>query len=123
MAGQVAAKGKLIAVIGDEDTCTGFLLGGIGELDKHRKPNYLLVDKSTSIADIEDAFKSFTARDDIAIILINQNIAEMIRLLIDRYTKALPAILEIPSKDHPYDANKDSILRRARRMCAAEDFR
>jgi len=38
----------------------------------------------------------------------------MIRLLIDRYTKALPAILEIPSKDHPYDANKDSILRRAK---------
>lgn len=28
----------------------------------------------TSIADIEDAFKSFTSRDDIAIILINQNV-------------------------------------------------
>lgn len=124
MAGQLSAqKGKLIAVIGDEDTCTGFLLGGIGELDKQRKPNYLLVDKSTSVADIEEAFKSFTTRDDIAIILINQNIAEMIRLVIDRYSQPIPAVLEIPSKDHPYDSNKDSILRRAKRMFAAEDFR
>ena len=28
--------------------------------------------------------------------------------------QALPAVLEIPSKDHPYDANKDSVLRRAK---------
>ncbi|KFM68702.1 V-type proton ATPase subunit F 1, partial [Stegodyphus mimosarum] len=32
-----AVKGKLIAVIGDEDTCVGFLLGGIGELNKFRQ--------------------------------------------------------------------------------------
>ena len=25
------ARGKLIGVIGDEDTCVGFLLGGIGD--------------------------------------------------------------------------------------------
>jgi V-type H+-transporting ATPase subunit F len=30
----MAGKGKLIAVIG-EDTVTGFLLGGIGELNKN----------------------------------------------------------------------------------------
>lgn len=29
-----AHKGKIIAVIGDEDTVVGFLLGGIGELNK-----------------------------------------------------------------------------------------
>jgi len=38
----------------------------------------------------------------------------MIRHVIDRYTQTLPAILEIPSKEHPYDASKDSILRRAK---------
>ena len=27
-----SARGKLIGVIGDEDTCVGFLLGGIGKL-------------------------------------------------------------------------------------------
>lgn len=29
-----SARGKLIGVIGDEDTCVGFLLGGVGELNK-----------------------------------------------------------------------------------------
>ena len=38
----------------------------------------------------------------------------MIRHLIDQHDKAVPTILEIPSKDHPYDPNKDSILRRAK---------
>ena len=33
-----AAKGKLIGVIGDEDTCVGFLMGGIGKvLTKYRR--------------------------------------------------------------------------------------
>uniref|UniRef100_A0A3Q1GV51 V-ATPase 14 kDa subunit n=1 Tax=Acanthochromis polyacanthus TaxID=80966 RepID=A0A3Q1GV51_9TELE len=44
----MAGRGKLIAVIGDEDTCTGFLLGGIGELNKNRKPNFLVVEKDTN---------------------------------------------------------------------------
>ena len=41
-------------------------------------------------------------------------IAEMIRGTVDGHDKSVPAILEIPSKEHPYDASKDSILRRAR---------
>jgi len=118
-----AAKGKLIAVIGDEDTCVGFLMGGVGELDKHRRPNFLVVDKNTSIADLEDEFKRLTKRDDIAIILISQNIAEMIRHAVDNHTEPIPAVLEIPSKDHPYDSSKDSILRRAKGLFSADDFR
>ena len=39
----------------------------------------------TSVKKIEDTFKDFTNRDDIAIILINQHIANMIRHLIDGY--------------------------------------
>lgn len=42
----MAARGKLIAIIGDEDTCVGFLLGGIGEINKQRQPNFKVVDKS-----------------------------------------------------------------------------
>ena len=103
----------------------------------------------TAVSDIEDAFKSFTNRPDIAILLINQTvclihtcthtctcththihvyntlappltdfslgqIAEMIRHLLDRYEQPIPAVLEIPSKDMPYDHTKDSILRRAK---------
>lgn len=66
------------------------------------------------MSEIEDCFKRFLKRDDIDIILINQNIAELIRHVIDGHTQPLPAVLEIPSKDHPYDASKDSILRRAK---------
>lgn len=68
----------------------------------------------TPIGEIEECFKRFIKRDDIDIILINQSYAELIRHVIDAHTSPLPAVLEIPSKDHPYDASKDSILRRAK---------
>lgn len=117
-----SVKGKLIAVIGDEDTCVGFLLGGIGEINKHRQPNFFVVDKTTSVSEIEETFKKFLRRDDVDIILICQNIAEMIRHVIDTHSSPVPAVLEIPSKDHPYDPTKDSILRRARGMFNPQDF-
>ncbi|GFQ88423.1 v-type proton ATPase subunit F [Trichonephila clavata] len=123
MTAHSAAKGKLIAVIGDEDTCVGFLLGGIGELNKSRQTNFMVVEKNTPASEIEDTFKNFVKREDIDIILINQNIAEMIRYVIDGHTKPVPAVLEIPSKDHPYDPNKDSILRRAKGIFQAEEYR
>jgi len=31
-----------------QDTCTGFLLGGVGELNKKREPNFLVVNKGKS---------------------------------------------------------------------------
>ena len=81
-----------------QDTITGFLLAGVGNVDLRRKSNFLIVDQSapTSVAllrkkrapraethearvwpetparAIEDAFKDFTSRDDIAVVLINQ---------------------------------------------------
>merc|ERR1711963_1268218 len=118
-----SAKGKLLGVIGDEDTCVGFLLGGIGELNKNRQPNFLVVDKDTAVSEIEDTLKKFIRRDDIDIILINQNVAELVRTTIEGHTAPVPAILEIPSKDHPYDPTKDSVLRRAKGMFNPEDMR
>ncbi|XP_040398884.1 V-type proton ATPase subunit F, partial [Cygnus olor] len=67
--------------------------------------------------------RSFLCREDIGIILINQCIAELIRHAIEAHTRSLPAVLEIPSKEHPYDAAKDSVLRRARGMFTADDLR
>jgi V-type H+-transporting ATPase subunit F len=52
----------------------GFLMGGIGEMNKNRHPNFMVVDKNTPIADIEETLKKFIKRDDIDIILINQNV-------------------------------------------------
>jgi V-type H+-transporting ATPase subunit F len=120
-----AARGKLIAVIGDEDTCVGFLLGGIGEVNRAKQPplNFLVVDKNTPNTDIEETFKAFLKRGDIDIILINQNIAEGIRHIIESHSEPVPAVLEIPSKDHPYDPSKDSILRRAKGMFSGDEYR
>lgn len=43
-------------------------------------------------------------------------VAEKIRPMVDRYQKAFPALLEIPSKDHPYDPSKDSVLKRVQKL-------
>lgn len=77
------------------------------------------MDKNTHVTEIEEAFKSFCSRDgllltffklslflDIAIILINQHIAEMIRYQVDQHIASIPTVLEIPSKEMPYDASK-----------------
>ncbi|PSR80759.1 hypothetical protein PHLCEN_2v6675 [Hermanssonia centrifuga] len=93
---------NLLAVIGDEDTITGLLLAGIGHVE-HGKKNFLVVDSKTQVSTIEGAFQEYTERKDIAILLINQHVAEKIRPTVDKYQKAFPALLEIPSKDHPYE--------------------
>jgi len=118
----MTSKGKLISIIGDEETCVGFLMGGIGEMNKERQPNYKVVTKDTPVSEVEETFKTFIKRSDIAIILINQNVAELIRHELDRHTASVPAVLEIPSKDSPYDPNKDSILKRAKGMFSGGDL-
>ncbi|EDV90728.1 GH14013 [Drosophila grimshawi] len=102
-----------MAVIGDEDTCVGFLLGGIGEVNDERQRNFMVVEKGTSVTEIDKCFKRFLAREDVAIIMINQVYADMIRPTIDNHLLAVPTVLEIPSKQLAYDAGKDSILKRA----------
>ncbi|KAK7399851.1 hypothetical protein VNO78_11045 [Psophocarpus tetragonolobus] len=110
----------LIAMIADEDTVVGFLLAGVGNVDIRRKTNYLIVDSKTTVKQIEDAFKEFTTREDVAIVLISQYVANMIRFLVDSYNKPVPAILEIPSKDHPYDPAHDSVLSRVKYLFNTE---
>jgi V-type H+-transporting ATPase subunit F len=99
--------------------------------------NFLVVDAKTETSEIERAFQTFTQeRKDIAVVLINQHvsysctslplwdviltyppqIAERIRHIVDTFTDPFPAVLEIPSKDHPYDPEKDSVLKRVRRL-------
>ncbi|KAK8961591.1 V-type proton ATPase subunit F [Platanthera guangdongensis] len=119
-----------------QDTVTGFLLAGVGNVDLRRNTNYLIVDSTnllcfsillsffssikTTVKAIEEAFKEFTTKDDIAIVLISQYVANMIRFLVDSYNKPVPAILEIPSKDHPYDPAHDSVLSRVKYLFSAE---
>ncbi|KAL7440984.1 hypothetical protein ACHAXH_007953 [Discostella pseudostelligera] len=103
--------GKLVAVIGDEDTVTGFLLAGVG----HRTAdscNFLTVKQDTKPEVIENTLKAFTQRDDIGIILINQHVANNLRHILKDYNQTIPTILEIPSKEHPYDPEQDFIMQR-----------
>jgi V-type H+-transporting ATPase subunit F len=43
-------------------------------------------------------------------------VADEIRHLISKYDRIFPTILEIPSKDVPYDESKDPIVQRVQRL-------
>ncbi|OLP79512.1 V-type proton ATPase subunit F [Symbiodinium microadriaticum] len=104
-----------IGLIGDEDTVTGMLLAGVGHVDGQGKKNFLVVDSKVHIKDIEDHFNDLTTRKDISMILITQDSAELIRRAVDEFANSgqmVPTVLEIPSKDTPYDARKDGVMQR-----------
>ena len=109
-------KGKstlLVSVIADATTVTGLLLTGIGEHNTKGQQNFLIVDKDTTDAMIENQLRELIEREDIGVVLISQNVAERVRNIIIEHDKILPTILEIPSKDSPYDPEKDTIVTRA----------
>lgn len=134
----VESKRTLVAVIGDEDTTTGFLLAGIGAVPEtsvtdeanaaleesssnndvtNGKNFYIYNENKNTIEELLQVFETFTVkRKDIALILINQHIANFIRSEIDSFADAFPAVLEIPSKDHPYDPEQDSVLKKVRKL-------
>ncbi|KAI7995612.1 V-type proton ATPase subunit F [Camellia lanceoleosa] len=93
-----------------KDTIAGFLLTGVGNVDLWRKTNYLIVDSKTTVKQIEEAFKEFTTREEVVIVMISQYVANMIKFLVDSYNNPILAILEIPFKDHPYDPTHDFVL-------------
>jgi V-type H+-transporting ATPase subunit F len=111
--------GKLIAVIGDEDTVTGFLLAGVGERTA-KGENFMVVNAETKPADVLAKFQALTKRDDVAIVLINQHIANLIRHALAQYNQLVPTVLEIPSKEHPYDPSKDQVLKQVNMLLGGE---
>ncbi|BFU19952.1 V-type ATPase, F subunit, putative [Entamoeba histolytica HM-1:IMSS-B] len=112
-----ARKGDCqIAIIGDEDSVTGFLLAGIGSIDRMKRTNFLIVDNKTQHDKIAQTFNEYVNRTDIAIVLITQNVADSMRDILDGYDRYLPVIMEIPCKDHPYNPDTDSVMVRLKRM-------
>ena len=105
----------LIGIIGDEETVTGFLLAGIGERNEN-STNFLKVTSETDKLIIQEFFESLVSRKDIGIILISQDVADRIRETLDAYDEIIPTVLEIPSKQHPYSIEKDSVMQRALRQ-------
>lgn len=74
---------------------------------------YLVYPKDTQQDQIEKKLHELTTREDIAIVLITQNVAVKLQSILESYNSPLPAILEIPSKDQPYDSKKVSYPRLA----------
>ena len=69
----------LVGIVGDEPTVTGFLLTGIGERNRKGETNFFIVTKDTTNNQVEVAFKKLLERDDIGVIMVSQNIAEIVR--------------------------------------------
>ena len=111
----------LLGIIGDEETVTGFLLAGIGERSEN-STNFLKVNSNTSDQQIEDFFHSLITRKDIGIVLISQDVADRIRDTLDAYNEIIPTVLEIPSKQHPYSIEKDSVMQRALRQLYGQNI-
>ena len=102
-------KDKVVAVIGDTDTVTGFLLAGIGE-SKEGVQNFFVTNDSTTREQIQKTFIDFTQRPNIAVILISQNAGTKIRDTLDTYRGVTPVVLEIPSKGSSYDPDTDPLF-------------
>ena len=117
-----AESRNLVAIVADEDTVTGFLLTGIGERNHKGETNFIVVDESTPQRAIEEAFEKLLERNDIALILIAQRIADReVRHLISAHSKLMPVILEIPSKDCPYNPENDpELLKAAKQLYGAD---
>lgn len=121
---------RIVGIIGDEDTVTGFLLAGVGDNrvtpaqaqnsadgpgSRSAPANYYVVNPSTPLSEIEDAFTTMCNRRDIGIIIICQHIANDIRHLVAEHNAVIPCILEIPSKGQKYEAEKDFVLEKITR--------
>ena len=111
----------LLGIIGDEGTVTGFLLAGIGERSENFT-NFLKVNSQTKNEQIEEFFHSLVTNKNIGIILISQDIADRIRDTLDAYNEIIPTVLEIPSKQHPYSIEKDSIMQKALRQLYGQNI-
>ncbi len=102
----------------EQDTVTGFLLAGIGHRTANSS-NFLIVKADTKLQQVEEAFQEYTSREDIGIILINQHVANSIRHVLKDYHATIPTVLEIPSKEHPYDPEQDYIMQRVNMFLGA----
>ena len=111
----------LLGIIGDEETVTGFLLAGIGERSES-STNFLKVNSKTTNEQIEEFFNNLVKRQDIGIVLISQDVADRIRDTLDAYNEIIPTVLEIPSKQHPYSIEKDSVMQKALRQLYGQNI-
>jgi V-type H+-transporting ATPase subunit F len=80
------------------------------------------VNSKTTNEQIDEFFHSLVTRKDIGIVLISQDVADRIRETLDAYNEIIPTVLEIPSKQHPYSIEKDSIMQKALRQLYGQNI-
>lgn len=115
----ITRKDLKIGVIGDEQTVAGLILAGCGAVDGQGNKNFFVVGGNTRAQELADTFTEYVNRADLAIVLISQTNANQIRNVVDDFARSgrtVPAILEMPSKDIPYDAKKDPIMQRVQQF-------
>ena len=68
---------------------------------------------------------SSSRANNTSVLIITQAAANVIRNVVDDYSRSdqiLPAVLEIPTKDAPYDATKDPIMQRVQMFFGDKDI-
>lgn len=99
-----------IAVMADEDTVTGFMLGGI-------KKGYTVNTKEEA----EEKLGELVA-EDFSVIIITEKIGTEIRSTINKVTgeRALPMIIEVPDKEGSMDRESDPLRELIKRVIGVE---
>jgi V/A-type H+-transporting ATPase subunit F len=99
-----------IAVMADEDTVTGFMLGGIKE--------------GYPIKNLEDAGKILEdlVKKDFSVIITTEKIGDKFRDTINKLTseRALPMIIEIPDKTGSIERESDPMRELIKRVIGVE---
>lgn len=79
------------SIIGDEDTVLGFgIVGVLGYV-------------ATTPEEVKEAFDTVIQDKQIAIIIMTETVADMIRSIVDKYlfTESFPLIVEVPDRKGP----------------------
>ncbi len=99
-----------IAIIADQDTVTGFMLGGI-------KEGYPVEDAEEAGKTLEDL-----VRKDYSVIITTEKIGDELREKIDNLTseRALPMIIEIPDKTGSIERETDPLRELIKRVIGVE---
>jgi V/A-type H+-transporting ATPase subunit F len=99
-----------VAVIADQDTVTGFMLGGI-------KEGYPVEDMQEASKTLEDLVSK-----DYSIIITTEKIGDELRDKINSLTseRALPMIIEIPDKSGSIERETDPLRELIKRVIGVE---
>ncbi|XP_050308676.1 uncharacterized protein LOC126745038 [Anthonomus grandis grandis] len=99
---QYVGEPQLIGIIGDEDTCAGFILAGIGEAVEDKPPNFFIVNPKTDAFKLELVFLDMIERPDIGLVLVTREAAEKLAPVINQHKGIEPTVMVIPGHNGPF---------------------